>query len=129
MRIKGIRFAGRSEYIWEASNSVMTWPAALHRHWGKPEPPSTPHKMCPQCMVLPINNGNEIDGESLVIDFESQMFEGAIMLRVKDASGTTCDTHQKDEGYFSGLHRRYQVVVRGKFKQAVPWTECLAGVQ
>lgn len=130
MRIKGIRFAGKNEYIWKASQSALTWPSALQRHWGKTES-SAPVEfpMCEQCMIVPINNGRELPGESLVVDFESNVFKGTMLVRVKDTHGTTCEQFENLKGYFDGLHRRYQVVMRGRFKHAIPWTECLAGIQ
>jgi hypothetical protein len=130
MRIKGIRFVGQNEYIWKASQSALTWPSALQRHWGKPES-STPIEfpMCEQCMIVPINNGKELPGESLVVDFESNIFVGTMLVRVKGTHGTSCDQFENPKGYFDGLHRRYQVVMRGRFKLSIPWSECLAGIQ
>jgi Protein of unknown function (DUF1769) len=79
---------------------------------------------------LPINNGKELPGESLVTDFESDLFRGSMLVRLKDCQGTTRPgREQTNGGYFHGLHRRYQVVIRGKFKQSVPWTELMAGFQ
>jgi len=82
-------------------------------------------------MIMPINNGKELPGESLVTDFESPGFVGSILVRLRDSQGTTCPGREQKEGdgYFDGVHRKYQVVVRGQFKQAIPWTECLAGFQ
>lgn len=132
--VTGIRFAGSKEYLWKAQQSSLTWPEALHHHWKKVSfAPSSTHEhdmMCPHCMILPINNGKELLGESLLSDFESDSFSGSILVRLKDCTGTTCvPGHELTKGYFDGVHRRYQVVVRGQFKQSIPWIECFAGFQ
>jgi Protein of unknown function (DUF1769) len=152
-RVKGIRFASSKEYLWKSndsnvstiSESSLTWPQALRKHWEKDTDashlPSTPtlrttttslQSMCSKCMILPINNGKELPGESLVSDFESDWFIGTILIRLKDCHGTTIpNVREQDEsgGYFYNLHRRYQVVIRGQFKQSIPWTECITGFQ
>jgi Protein of unknown function (DUF1769) len=131
----------------------LSWPDALRRHWQQQQqqldttangtnmaaPTITTkddnnskrveNRMCSKCMILPINNGKELPGESLVTDFESDMFIGTILVRLKDCHGTTIPSREQSHGYFHGLHRRYQVVIRGRFKQCVPWTECIAGFQ
>jgi Protein of unknown function (DUF1769) len=130
--VTGIRFAGSTDYLWKAEKSSLRWPEALHRHWKKESEYSDADEneiMCPHCMILPINNGKEMPGESLVTDFESEGFTGSILVRLKDCKGTTCPGHEQSKGYFDGVHRRYQVVVRGQFKQQIPWTECFAGFQ
>ena len=133
--VKGIRFSSSKEYLWSADpgqpTSELTWPEALQRHWDGAASAARPRgRMCPKCMVLPINNGKELVGESLVTDFESDLFQGSMLVRLKDCQGTTRPgREQVNGGYFHGLHRRYQVVIQGKFKQAVPWTELVAGFQ
>jgi Protein of unknown function (DUF1769) len=143
--VKGIRFSSSKEYLWSCDahhTSELTWPDGLRRHWDGVPAGSSPSSatttsdghsgklMCPRCMVLPINNGKELPGESLVTDFESDLFRGSMLVRLKDCQGTTLPgREQTNGGYFHGLHRRYQVVIRGKFKQAVPWTELMAGFQ
>ena len=132
-RIKGIRFSGSSDYIWEAQNSTVTWPSALKAHWGQPEggeESSNPMDvMCSECMVLPINNGNEKPGESLVVDFASDIFEGTILLRLRHTEGTTPNPYDDSRGYFVGMNRRYQAVLRGRFKESIQMTECVTGLQ
>lgn len=146
--LKGIRYAGSTEYLWEAAapaqqqqgsggtstTSPLQWPDALHQKWNKESSyrKASDDRMCPQCMIMPINNGKELPGESLVTDFESPGFVGSILVRLRDSQGTTCCPDREREpgdGYFDGVHRKYQVVVRGRFKRAVPWTDCLAGFQ
>ena len=136
--ILGIRYAGSTDYLWEAQMSPLKWPDVLHEKWyneckdsGRPVQDNTSMIMCPQCMIMPINNGKELPGESLVTDFESPGFVGSILVRLRDSQGTTCPERERVDGecYFDGVHRKYQVVVRGQFKQAIPWTECLAGFQ
>ena len=136
--IQGIRFAGSTEYLWKAQTSPLQWPGVLHEKWNDDLGNSAATQdndnsmvMCPQCMIMPINNGKELPGQSLVTDFESPWFSGSILVRLRDSQGTTCPERERSEGdcYFDGVHRKYQVVVRGQFKQAIPWTECLAGFQ
>ncbi len=133
--IKGIRFSGSSEYIWSAEKSVLTWPSYLRLHWGIPEssseglwnPPDV--MMCDQCMILPINNGNETPGESLVTDFYTDLFEGTLLLRLRKSEGTTPQKYDDSIGYFANMNRRYQVVIRGHFRKDIRWTECLTGFE
>jgi Protein of unknown function (DUF1769) len=140
--VKGIRFAGQTSYLWSAQDATTTtsWPNALQQHWRdsastSPTARESPtsgmdvSSMCPHCMILPINNGKELPGESLVVDFESDAFDGSMLVRLKDSHGTTCAGRENPKGYFDGLHRRYQVVVQGRFKYEIPWTECFSGFQ
>jgi hypothetical protein len=85
--------------------------------------------MCPKCMVLPINNGNEPNGKSLVTDFETDLFQGSLLVRIRNSEGTCEEAYDDNKGYFKGMNRRYQVVIRGKFKKAIPLTECMSGFQ
>jgi hypothetical protein len=80
-------------------------------------------------MILPINNGNEAAGESVVTDFASELFEGTLLLRVRGSEGTTAEPYDDNKGYFCGVNRRYQVVIRGRFKEAIPWTDMVTGFQ
>ena len=131
--VKGIRKAGSSEYLWKAqpdSLSTLTWPNALRHGWGKDIADTQNNLMdlmCSRCMILPINNGNEELGESLVTEFESELFEGTLLLRMRATEGTTPKPYNDDIGYFHGMNRRYQAVVRGRFKKSIPLTQCLTG--
>jgi len=78
-------------------------------------------------MILPINNGNETHGETLVVDFESELFDGSVVLRIRHSEGTTKLPYDDSIGYFAGMNRRYQAVISGKFKKAIPITECTTG--
>jgi Protein of unknown function (DUF1769) len=138
--VKGIRFAGQTGYLWSAQGTCTSWPTALQEHWrNSAASPLTARQsptndmdvssMCSHCMILPINNGNELPGESLVVDFESDAFDGSMLVRLKDSHGTTCAGRENAQGYFDGLHRRYQVVIQGRFKHEIPWTECFSGFQ
>ena len=134
--VKGIRYSGSTDYLWEAQKSALSWPDALHQKWNgdtfcSNASTGTEDVMCPHCMIMPINNGKELPGESLVTDFESPGFVGSILVRLRDSNGTTCPERERAKGdcYFDGVHRKYQVVVRGQFKEPIPWSECLAGFQ
>jgi len=154
-RVIGIRFAS------EPNNYLETpWPEALRNHWRKNEKDELKTmKMkknveedgfkCPYCQIIPINNGNEKIGESLVTDFESDLFKGTLLIRIKNSKGTTKERHLDDQdnpndllktsyqNFFHGVHRSYQVVIQGHFKthkdnenkcvRQVPILECVTG--
>ena len=83
---------------------------------------------CAGC-ILPINNGTEPKGESLVIDFESNHFVGTMLMRIQQAppvqSSSTTNIHNKS--YFDGKKRKFQAVVQGRFKTALPMSQCVTG--
>jgi len=56
--------------------------------------------MCESCMILPINNGNEAPGETLVTDFESELFSGTLLLRVRNSEGTTPEPYSDECGKY-----------------------------
>lgn len=140
MRVLGIRYAS-GEYLWKPthsshhhdSKSKALWYQKLARQWNFPSHfnQSIPQEedTCAECMILPINNGNEAPGKSLLADFESPLFRGTILVRLRHAEGTTERPYNDDEGYFCGMHRRYQIVIRGKFREAVNWTDLTAGME
>jgi hypothetical protein len=94
---------------------------------------------CQGC-TLPINNGYEKSGECLVIDFETDLFVGSLLLRVKNISfssqfcsdapseeASTYDT-ATDNYYFYKKKRTFQATVKGRFKQfGIPMSECITG--
>lgn len=100
MRIRGIRHANSYEY----------------KHFKG---------FCAGC-ILPINTGAELSGESLVIDFESNHFVGTILMRIKEASPNVKES-QSDESYFDGKKRRFQAIVKGKFKTPLSFSKCVTG--
>ena len=117
-----------STILWEAGQtSKRTWSQALKEYWGQKDDSSLDCDMCPECVILPINNGNEERGETLVTDFESDLFVGTLMLRLRYCHGTTRLPYQDDRGYFTGMNRRYQAVIRGRFKKELSWTQCKTG--
>jgi Protein of unknown function (DUF1769) len=134
MCVKGVRFSGKSEHFWKPEDGGW-WITPLYQVEGK-EAPSVPPgvpSMCSQCCLLPINNGNEPIGKALVTDFETPLFEGTLLVRLRHVKGGSTSTNPQaakyddNIGYFAGLNRRYQVVVRGKFKREVPFTDLVAG--
>mmetsp|Transcript_15075 Transcript_15075/g.30717 ORF Transcript_15075/g.30717 Transcript_15075/m.30717 type:complete len:405 (-) Transcript_15075:151-1365(-) len=84
---------------------------------------------------LPINNGLETKGRCLVIDFESDLFIGTALLRLKNARRLDCDRNDGDGSnkdpkstyYFHMKKRTFQTVIRGRFKRRVPMSECVTG--
>lgn len=112
MKVRGIRFANSTEY---------------QRFPG----------VCAGC-ILPVNNGCELPGKSLVVDFESALFVGTLLMRVKgappihnqsDNSSTQTSTTIKDAtSYFDDKKRKFQVVIKGRFKEeGIPMAECVTG--
>ena len=84
-------------------------------------------------MELPINNGKEPPRQSWVIDFETDLFAGTAMFRIRDCNTSAINADSttaglSDHDYFQGLNRRYQVVIRGRFKQKVEMASCLSGL-
>jgi len=82
---------------------------------------------CPTCCCLPINNGNEEQGQTLVIDFESNIFEGTLQLRIRNSNGTTNQPYNDNYGFFNGRNRQYQCIISGRFKKEIPMIECYHG--
>jgi hypothetical protein len=143
-KIKAIRFSNSNsnnnsnshsaEPLW-VPGSHLTWSQRLQQHWSneteqeqRRKRDQQPHyACCEKCVLLPINNGNEAPGESLVIDFESELFEGSFLLRLRHSEGTTPEPYDDNAGYFKGMNRRYQACVRGRFKKVLPFTELTTG--
>lgn len=126
-RVVGVRFSSSEDYLWSVGDEI-DWAQRLHEHWKRPYAEKVPVG-CPECMILPINNGNEPKGEALVVDFESSLFKGTMLVRVRDSEGTTREPYDDSKGYFCGMNRRYQIVIRGTFLEEIPWTQCFAGLQ
>jgi len=135
--ILGIRQSSQTQHFWKPSDGGW-WLTPLYEMAGKEAPSFPPNvpSMCAQCCILPINNGNEPVGEALVVDFETPLFEGELLLRLRHVDGGATAIkdprlfdYDDNQGYFTGLNRRYQVVVRGKFKYEVPFTELVSGFE
>ena len=124
--IKGVRFGNTKEYFWEP-DSHLSWSESLAQTWGAPWQTKPRAGCCEKCAILPINNGNEKHGESLVIDFETDLFEGSLLLRLRFSEGSTREPYDDSKGYFRGVNRRYQAIVRGRFKKEIPLTELVTG--
>ena len=126
--VKGVRFSAQQTYLWKAGDP-HSWVDALHRHWGKSGITNAADFQCNYCGSLPINNGNEPPGESLVIDFESDLWIGTLLLRLRFTEGTTLNKYDDSKGYFAGMNRRYQAVVTGSPKRAIPISNCITGLK
>ena len=127
-KIKGVRLGNEKEYLWEPGSHV-TWSQILAQRWGEPHKPGPRVACCERCAVLPINNGNELENESFSIDFESDLFVGTLLLRIRYSEGTTKTPYDDTVGYFKGLNRCYQAVIQGKFKKCLPFFELYTGIQ
>jgi hypothetical protein len=73
---------------------------------------------CAGC-ILPINNGKEEPGESLVVDFESTHFVGTMLMRTQQAKAVVVPGFQEEQeannmeekkSYFDGKKRKFQAV-------------------
>lgn len=116
-KVIGVRYADSEEY--------------MKRWWeevGGGNRSKLSHTFCSECHCLPINNGNEEVGKTLVVDFESDLFQGTLQMRIRYAQGTNREPYNDSFGYFSGLNRHYQCVIQGRFKRDdIPMTRCVAG--
>lgn len=83
-----------------------------------------------QAMQLPINNGKEEPMHSWVIDFETPVFAGTALFRIrgsndweksKNNKGASCD-------YFAKHNRKFQQVIRGRFKTSIIMADCTSGL-
>lgn len=81
---------------------------------------------CAGC-ILPVNTGTESDGQSLVVDFESTHFVGTLLLRMRDIPRAEKHQAQKETSYFGQRKRRFQGIVKGRFKTALKMSECVTG--
>jgi hypothetical protein len=126
-RVIAVRHSNsKKDPLW-VPGSHLTWSDRLAKNWGRPCEEQPHYACCERCVTLPINNGNEEPGHSLVIDFESDLFEGTLLLRMRFSEGTTSEPYDDGKGYFKGMNRRYQACVRGRFKKAIPFTETVTG--
>jgi len=121
--IIGVRYANSTEYLTEGTCEHQWWkeiPTGINATQSQ--------SFCAKCCCLPINNGNEAMGRTLVIDFESSLFQGTLQLRIRRTNGTTPEPYDDSHGYFSGLNRTYQCVLQGRFKvEGIPMTQCFTG--
>mmetsp|Transcript_13747 Transcript_13747/g.22589 ORF Transcript_13747/g.22589 Transcript_13747/m.22589 type:complete len:521 (+) Transcript_13747:97-1659(+) len=83
-------------------------------------------------MQLPINNGKEQPGQSLVIDFETELFAGTALFRIRDCCTDALSIEDSSvnskHDYFGDKNRKYQVCIRGRFKQKVVMATCMSGL-
>ena len=135
--IRGIRYSGSDQYLWKPtfnghnhteSETIPCWSDYLQSSWHGHQPTPGRPAVCAECAPIPVNNGNELPGESLVVDFESDLFIGSLLVRIRKSQGTTPAPYDDSFGYFSGMNRRYQTVVRGMFKRdEIAMTNCITG--
>jgi len=133
-RVLAIRFIDSEESLmtFDRGRENKLWWESLQNIWGGSEnyhrsDLNDENRYCPECCCIPINNGNEKEGKSLVVDFESPLFMGTILVRMRGSGGTTPECYDDSIGYFNGVNRQYQVVIRGRFKKEIPMTECYTG--
>mmetsp|Transcript_5343 Transcript_5343/g.11679 ORF Transcript_5343/g.11679 Transcript_5343/m.11679 type:complete len:431 (+) Transcript_5343:135-1427(+) len=113
MRVRGVRYSSSETYL-----------------------PLSGTGYCNGC-ILPINNGLEKRGQSLVIDFESDLFIGTAMLRIKNVchppqyhreNAESDDSGIDPPSYFHNKKRTFNGVIRGRFKiPSIPMSECVTG--
>ena len=81
---------------------------------------------------LPINTGREAAGKSLVVDFETDLFVGTVLFRIKGAKSLFGDdTHEGSslhDSYFDSHQRTFAAIVQGRFLSPnVPMSKCVTG--
>lgn len=81
---------------------------------------------CAGC-ILPLNCGSEAPGDSLVVDFESTHFVGTMLMRIKQAKRLENSTTYSEQSYFDGKKRKFQAVVKGRFRTPLPMSEAVTG--
>ncbi|KAL3927521.1 MAG: hypothetical protein SGBAC_013055 [Bacillariaceae sp.] len=132
MEILGIRRDDSETYLWTPQQSSSGSSSSTSSSWWKlldgqhdQEPTQIVDK---DCWILPINNGREAIGKSLVVDFQSKLFQGSILIRLKDAPGISATTSEED--YFTeNPPLRFQVTIRGKFRESLQWSNLLTGLR
>ncbi len=118
--IIGVRHIHSKQYLWQPSMGG-TW----HKHTTTNTTTTT---ICHECCGLPINNGNEGPGEALVIDFETPLFQGTLLVRIRHSSHPISNQSYSDSyGYFQNFNRQYQAVIRGTFQKPLPISQCVTG--
>jgi hypothetical protein len=80
---------------------------------------------CAGC-ILPINTGAEAPGKSLVVDFETKLFVGTMLMRIRQAPPAE-PANQTSTSYFDGKKRRFQAIIKGRFKQELSMSQCVTG--
>ena len=98
--VRGIRYASSSEYL-----NISGFGA--------------------EC-ALPINIGAEEPGKSFVVDFETAYFVGTLLMRIRHAPAAE-PNHQMPSSYFDGKKRRFQAIIKGRFKQELSMSQCVTG--
>eukprot|EP00536_Pseudo-nitzschia_multiseries_P016638 jgi/Psemu1/222025/e_gw1.1179.2.1 len=97
---------------------------------------------CSADCILPINDGKEIEGDTLVVDFESTFFVGTLLLRIKGAgqverkaksvikqtkASNVEDGQCHDNDYFANKKRKFQAIIKGRFKKPLSMNRCVTG--
>ncbi len=85
--------------------------------------------------VLPVNNGTKGAGQCMVIDFESDLFIGTAMMRIKNvlphprlSDNATNVDNGRTGPYFHDKKRTFQGILWGRFERpGVPMLECVTG--
>ena len=75
------------------------------------------------CLEVP-KHGHSACPIGVPFQFSSDLFEGSIIIRMKDSNS---DDPKGDEAYFGGRKRLFQSVVQGRFKEKVPVSEVMTG--
>ena len=85
-----------------------------------------------QAIQLPINNGKEDPLHSWVIDFETNLFAGTALFRIRGTKDWTPTQNNKmvlsPHDYFGKYNRNFQMAISGRFKEKVVMTDCFSGL-
>jgi Protein of unknown function (DUF1769) len=80
--------------------------------------------------MLPMNTGYEAPGKSLVLDFESPLFIGTMLMRVAGVGpfDSAISPLIATTSYFDDKQRQFQVIIQGRFRRSdIPCSECFTG--
>ncbi len=124
--IRGVRYADSTEYITDRTCKNKWWVETLmnkEQNKGKDGSASASASVTSQSSTsssdddkyifsdtncpCPINNGNEEPGKTLVIDFESNLFQGTMQIRIRHSRGVSTKPYDDTNGYFHGFNRQY----------------------
>ena len=103
MIIRGIRYSSSTEHLEEFGSARGT------------------------TVSMPINFGNEEEGQCLVIDFTTNLFEGTALFRIKLDRRGHDECEQNRSYYFAGRKRTFQAVIKGRFLKSIPISQCVTG--
>ena len=119
MIIRGVRYSSSTEHLEEFGSAPGYSSSTEHlEEFGSARGTT---------VSMPMNFGNEEEGQCLVIDFTTNLFEGTALFRIKLERRGHDECEQNQEYYFAGRKRTFQAVIKGRFVEPIPISECVTG--